>query len=291
MSLTLIPFGLETSTNNLVDVAEVENGKKCGCICPSCSTPLIAKQGNEKAWHFSHSSKGVKDKTKDECAYNFYLSLRLMARQVISGNLTIALPEYKKTLAKKTSSGKYAEVPYLITPPSEITLLDVKVESIFHGHHVDIVGNISGYDFCIYFTHPDRTVPYELEWIRDSKSGIIEIKLDALHKVFLDNRKKDGLEPFKNLFLEFLRTDLKSKRWISHPRFQRAKESAEKQLNAMALRMVFEHKKSESKTEEKKIPSAKKELPHHRCAKCSTAWSVKQGYICPKCFTVCRTSH
>jgi len=217
-----------------------------------------------------------------------------MARQVISDNLTIALPEYKNTLAKKASSGKYAEVPYLITPSSEITLLDVKVESTFHGHHVDIVGDISGYDFCIYFTHPDRTVPHELEWLRDSKSGIIEIKLDALHKVFLDNRKKDGQEPFKNLFLEFLRTDLKSKRWISHPRPQRAKESAEKQLNAMALVMELEYKKSGAKADvqrasrframaeaEKKIQSAQKELTHHRCAKCSTTWSVKQGYICP----------
>lgn len=36
-----LPFGLNEN-NLLVHVSNVENGKKCGCICPSCRVALIA---------------------------------------------------------------------------------------------------------------------------------------------------------------------------------------------------------------------------------------------------------
>jgi hypothetical protein len=42
--MNLIPFALLLDTKLLIDVADVESGKKCGCICPSCKIPLIAKK-------------------------------------------------------------------------------------------------------------------------------------------------------------------------------------------------------------------------------------------------------
>jgi competence CoiA-like predicted nuclease len=57
--LNKIPFGLRESDNALVDVSDVQNGKQCGCVCPSCHTPLEARQGDINAWHFAHASKNV----------------------------------------------------------------------------------------------------------------------------------------------------------------------------------------------------------------------------------------
>lgn len=56
-----IPFGFDTDSNKIVDIASVENGLSCNCICLICGTSLIAKQGQNKKWHFSHSTevKGV----------------------------------------------------------------------------------------------------------------------------------------------------------------------------------------------------------------------------------------
>ena len=54
----LNPFGLLKATGELVEVEEVEGGAACGCICPSCSTPLVARRGTEKIWHFAHESRG-----------------------------------------------------------------------------------------------------------------------------------------------------------------------------------------------------------------------------------------
>ncbi|MFH8236055.1 hypothetical protein ACFMIT_29095, partial [Klebsiella pneumoniae] len=56
-----IPFGFDTDSNKIVDIASVENGLSCNCICLICGTSLIARQGQNKKWHFSHSTevKGV----------------------------------------------------------------------------------------------------------------------------------------------------------------------------------------------------------------------------------------
>jgi len=55
--LNHIPFGLRENDKAIVDVYEVKRGRECGCICPSCRTPLIARQGEEKVWHFAHASE------------------------------------------------------------------------------------------------------------------------------------------------------------------------------------------------------------------------------------------
>jgi len=46
--MNLIPFDLSLNTNLLVDVAYVQSGKKCDCICPSCNIPLIARKSQCK---------------------------------------------------------------------------------------------------------------------------------------------------------------------------------------------------------------------------------------------------
>lgn len=38
----LIPFGLKDG--KYYDVSEVERGRACGCICPSCKQVLVAKK-------------------------------------------------------------------------------------------------------------------------------------------------------------------------------------------------------------------------------------------------------
>lgn len=81
--LNHIPFGLRESDGAIIDVYAVQRGRGCGCICPSCQTPLIARQGEEKVWHFAHASRNVYDRTAQECDFSFYVSVRFMARQLI----------------------------------------------------------------------------------------------------------------------------------------------------------------------------------------------------------------
>lgn len=51
-----IPFGLHRETGRYLDITEVSRGIACNCICPGCRTDLIARQGEVKLWHYSHST-------------------------------------------------------------------------------------------------------------------------------------------------------------------------------------------------------------------------------------------
>lgn len=40
--------------NVFIHIDDATSGINCGCACPECGTPLIAKKGNIKDWHFAH---------------------------------------------------------------------------------------------------------------------------------------------------------------------------------------------------------------------------------------------
>ncbi|MBU2709248.1 hypothetical protein KCM76_24850 [Zooshikella marina] len=100
MNTNLIPFGMDFNTGDLVDVSEVSRGRACGCVCPSCKTPLEARQGEKKEWHFAHSSRSVSELIENECDYSFWTSVLLMTKQVLASLTSITLPECKKVAAK-----------------------------------------------------------------------------------------------------------------------------------------------------------------------------------------------
>ena len=37
-------------------VGEVGRGADCGCLCPECASPLVARQGASNEWHFAHEA-------------------------------------------------------------------------------------------------------------------------------------------------------------------------------------------------------------------------------------------
>jgi len=92
--MNLIPFALSLETNTLVDVADVPSGKKCGCICPSCSIPLIAKKGDVLEWHFAHDSQFIEKDQELSCDYSWAVAVKMMIKQLLLEGNTLALPEY-----------------------------------------------------------------------------------------------------------------------------------------------------------------------------------------------------
>lgn len=229
-----IPFGLDSDDERIVDVVDVPRGAKCGCVCPSCRTPLVARQGDEKEWHFAHISRRVYESTKNACQYSFYISVRLMARQLIGDEITLRLPAYRGTVTRHDDRRGYPlSESFLVTEPKEVVISNVEVETRFAGVPVDIVGQINNFRFVVYFTHPGRSVPPELESTHDDRSGVIAISLDALQKTMF-SKKTDRRGSYKTALIEFLTNDLSSKQWIYHPRYQRCHQQALQKLEAKA---------------------------------------------------------
>lgn len=185
IELSLIPFGLREENGEFVDVADVPRGKRCRCICPSCKTPLIARQGNVKEWHFAHASRSVYSKTEKECSFSFYVSVRMMARQVVREQLEIIVPAYEDTISEYIEEyDEYISVPFTITEQQKVSLTNVSVEKIFMEIPVDIVGKVGDFSFVIYFYHPGREIPEILYNPVGKKCGIVSISLESTAKFF-----------------------------------------------------------------------------------------------------------
>ncbi len=86
---------------NTVNVDDVPTGNKCGCFCPSCKEPLVAKnKGLKRTHHFSHSSG-------NECQYAYESMLHLLAKDKIRTaflNKNEFYINYKYTLRCSTKS-------------------------------------------------------------------------------------------------------------------------------------------------------------------------------------------
>ena len=81
-------------------IGEVERGAACGCRCPECNSPLIAKQGNEKEWHFAHEG----GQERPECHAGAMNMLRRLAIEHLAKRANLLLPPYR-TKVRSTAPG------------------------------------------------------------------------------------------------------------------------------------------------------------------------------------------
>jgi hypothetical protein len=86
----LLTYALKDSV--LTHVLDVPNGKECGCLCPKCLEPLVAKaniktEKYKKEPHFAHSSGS-------DCPGAYESALHLLAKKVLSETKQIQLPDF-----------------------------------------------------------------------------------------------------------------------------------------------------------------------------------------------------
>ena len=82
MDLKLV-YGIRDGRLRYID--DVERGLKCGCVCPSCEHPLVARRGPVKVPHFAHYQGG-------DCRKGIETALHLMAKEMLEDRKEIVLP-------------------------------------------------------------------------------------------------------------------------------------------------------------------------------------------------------
>ncbi|GAK86880.1 hypothetical protein JCM19238_4489 [Vibrio ponticus] len=190
MLLQHVPFGLRTQEQTFVDVADVVRGKHCGCICPSCHMPLIARQGEEKQWHFAHASRKVEG-TDKECDFSFFVSVRMMARQVIETGISIVLPEYRCSLTKQ-AKGKCFKEDFLVAKSSAILLDNVDKEVLFEKCIVDVMAK--SVNSALLFISPTQTVHFQMNCSHHITGNAVCSKSSwMIHITYLHAIKCQGL--------------------------------------------------------------------------------------------------
>jgi len=214
--LSLIPFGLKLPEQILVDVSEVDRGRNCDCICSSCKTPLIARQGSKNEWHFAHDTNGASTATVKACKYSFWVSVVLMAKQILKEASAITLP----SLTMYTNDVTKYEVAKRTTVKCDDLRVDVAIDSTT----VDATFKLGKYTIAVFFTAPHKKDKLSLENINNDKIGILEISLNDAKKWLYGNSKRCNYR--KTLELNIINS-VKCKKWIYHPR----KNTIEKQHN------------------------------------------------------------
>lgn len=260
---TLIPFGLRLRDQQLVDVSEVNRGINCGCICPSCSTPLLARQGEIKEWHFAHVSKGVSESTKKECEYSFWVSVTLMAKQVISTVDSIRLP----SLTMYFVDGK--EV--LITKQKVAEVDEVNLEKNVSQVYADAVLGIGKYIIAVIFTAPHKFADiYTPQGDQSKNIGVLEISLAKAYEWLYGNKINGG---YSKKLSHHIINDVENKKWLYHPRVKHI----EKEYSAELL--MVRHTKEDKMVDRSYYSDSK----NYVCRMCSHRWYGT--HICPECNT------
>lgn len=180
-----LPFGLNEK-NALVHIADVESGKKCGCICPSCRFALIAAKGNLRQHHFRHD-------IDRECVSGLESAIHLAAKQIIKEKKQITLPEFVLSISARDSRGvEYTQEEIVVqagkiisfdTVEDEKDICDVKADilamvgntpliiEIFYRHKVDdqkaqklAKANISAIEIDLSDMSPDDVKDWDTFW-------------------------------------------------------------------------------------------------------------------------------
>jgi len=92
-------YALNTN-GRMVHVDSVPNGTDCGCVCPKCHQPLIAKQGEKRLHHFAHCGE-YGEHGAHPCRGYFEAEIHCLAKQIIKDKKELMLPAFEDFVKAK----------------------------------------------------------------------------------------------------------------------------------------------------------------------------------------------
>ena len=113
-----VPFGLRDG--RMVSTQDVPSGQACGCVCPGCLAPLIAKKGETNVHHFSHVGQA--------CGSGAETAIHLMAKQILAQERNIKLPAMVVELSAVDALGDVAVVRTTLVAAQHVYYSSVSVE-------------------------------------------------------------------------------------------------------------------------------------------------------------------
>lgn len=164
---------------DLVSIEDVPRGLACECACPSCNDPMIARQGDVRAWHFAHASGA-------ECPGGSETALHRAAKAIIERERAFVAPPFQvfETVTGPDGREYTAECAIEVVRWSFTV---VGLEQEFEGLRPDVIGhhlptqNTLLVEVAV--THPVDDAKREA--LRELGISAVEVHLDpALHEVW-----------------------------------------------------------------------------------------------------------
>ncbi len=233
---------LALKNGDIVHVKDVENGKKCNCICPRCQHPLIAKnKGQHKVEHFAHA-------TDSDCIGAVETILHSLSKEILKETKTIFIPDYRfyyTDLKIESTLIKYNKL---------LTFDSVKLEEkILVGNEliiVDALCEIDGKQMIVEFA--------KSHFIDDTKNK----KLIALGIACIEIPIAQG-EQNKNVLAKQLHSNFFKTSWIVNKKGEAQIEPNRikllKEIEETRKRAQAEHERKEKAKEQEEIRYRKAE--------------------------------
>ncbi|GEN45403.1 competence protein CoiA family protein [Alkalibacillus haloalkaliphilus] len=171
-----LPFGLRN--DRLVYIDDVKRGLACGCVCPSCKQPLIAKKGPKTVHHFSHSN--------ENCNNAFETALHIAAKDILNQNRKIIIPKVRWRIE---GTNNY----WTLTEEKELNFDEVILESYQDGVIPDVFVVINGKKLMIEITVTHETSQLKIEKVRRKGVSILEIDLKEYKRNFIKEKLDDDI--------------------------------------------------------------------------------------------------
>lgn len=203
----------------VVSVNEVERGQACGCTCPSCLRPLIARQGDVRVWHFAHASGA-------DCEGGAESALHLAAKAAIERAGGITLPGLSVKRSVTLPDGRHGTGEASI-PETWIDFTTVRTEVNLGAVIPDVVGTAGTESYLIEVGVTHFVDQEKLAVLRGLGNPSIEIDLRRFDRESWDWAALD----------EIVVHGAEAKRWLFLPEQRALIEMATEQARAVAEAM------------------------------------------------------
>lgn len=189
-----LPYGLKNG--EIVSIDDVEQGLKCGCVCPTCMERLVAKKGSIKEHHFAHHLA--------DCNRGLETVIHMVSKEIIS-------------------KSKYFVTPPVYFPKTKIVLIDkysLEIDEVTLEKQVgsivpDIVLKTKNRVLLIEITVTHGVDCEKTQKIQQQNLAAIEIYSGDIFNKLLSNKNNlvENVE-FNNRLIN----GVINKYWISNPR-------------------------------------------------------------------------
>lgn len=191
----LVVFALDADERP-VHVDNVPNGKACGCHCPECGRPLIARQGS-LAHSFAHESNSA----NPACASAGETVLHKVAKEHLADALVLTLPE--RLLTKGSLS-------VLVVKEGDYHFDRAEIEYKLPGMRPDVLVHKGDRPLLVEFKVTHACGDEKIARIREQELAAIEIdlapyrdrKLDEIGPIILHEAKRIWLNNPKDMNAE-----------------------------------------------------------------------------------------
>lgn len=243
-----IPFARHRPSGRYVDATEVPRGKTCDCECPSCNLPLMARQGEQRDWHFAHVT-AESDTDSSVCEYSVFVSIRFMAHQILRELDTLRLPCAPGETEREQRT---------------VELEDCEIDAVFQGVKVDALCHIKGAQLALYITHPLREIPAELYDLEGSRVGVLRIALNVLPRFYdQDSVKSQKQQLDRQSLTGWLQKAVEAKSWVYHPR--------QRQITSPSNQSVADNP-TPNKRPVQPAPDTRPLMARYHCTSCDERW-------------------